>query len=301
MTGYQALRQRAAWIDLSDRGKIRVTGEDRARLLHALSTNDIQNLAPGQTVYAFFLNEKGRIIADAYISNLGDALWLDTEPELKDALTGHLDRYIIADDVTLEDQSDSFACIGIEGPQAPELAPKAGLQTNASATGQPALRAFLPAAEKAGYLARLAERDIPPATIDEARIVRLENGFPRYGDDISDKHLVQETQIRHAVHPNKGCYLGQEIVERIRSRATVHRTLRQFELHGELPQSGAALHAEGDDKPIGEITSASHYALPGFTRTLALGFVRIEVLERKASITYAGGTATPLEAPLALP
>jgi folate-binding protein YgfZ len=131
--------------------------------------------------------------------------------------------------------------------------------------------------------------------------LRILEGTPLYGVDITDRYLAQETNQTRALNFNKGCYLGQEIVERIRSRATVHRTLRQFELIGSLPVVGAELRAEGDDKPIGEITSAAHYALPGLPRTFALGFVRVEALERKAVITYSGGRAVPLDAPPALP
>ncbi len=108
MNGYEALRGGAAVVDLSDRGKIRVTGEDRARLLHAMSTNNIQELTPGHGLYAFFLNDKGRILADALIYNLGEALFLDLEPETGAKIFQHLDRYIIADDATLEDETTSF-------------------------------------------------------------------------------------------------------------------------------------------------------------------------------------------------
>ena len=116
MTGYEALRGSAAWIDLSARGKIRVTGEDRARLLHAMSTNHVAGLQPGEGLYAFFLTAQGRIVADANVYNLGEAILLDTEPETADKLREHLDKYIIADDVTLEDETAQWAEIGIEGP-----------------------------------------------------------------------------------------------------------------------------------------------------------------------------------------
>src|SRR5882757_2151295 len=98
MNGYQGLRTASAWIDLSARGKIRVTGEDRARLLHAMSTNHVQELATGEGLYTFFLNDKGRVLADAYVYNLGESLLLDTEPETAASLMAHLDKFIIADD-----------------------------------------------------------------------------------------------------------------------------------------------------------------------------------------------------------
>src|SRR5271157_610046 len=120
MKSYEALRTSAAWIDLSARGKIRVTGEDRARLLHAMTTNDIQHMQPGDGLYAFFLNAQGRILADAYIYHLGESFLLDTEPETAGKVLQHLDKYIIADDVTLEDQTAVWKAIGIEGPASAE-------------------------------------------------------------------------------------------------------------------------------------------------------------------------------------
>src|SRR5437899_2251371 len=120
--GYQALLQGAAILDLSPRGRIRVTGDDRARLLHAMTTNHVQQLKPGEGVYAFFLNAQGRILADAYVLCFGDHFLLDTEPETRTLVYEHLDRYIIADDVTLEDITDDTFCLGLEGPNAPSVA-----------------------------------------------------------------------------------------------------------------------------------------------------------------------------------
>src|SRR3954471_9308071 len=118
MNSYEALRSRAAWIHFAGRGQVRATGEDRARLLHAMSTNDINRLEPWRGLYAFFLTAQGRIIADANIYNLGESLWLETEPETREKLLSHLDKFIIADDVTLEDETENWAVIGVEGPEA---------------------------------------------------------------------------------------------------------------------------------------------------------------------------------------
>ncbi len=241
MTGYEALRESAAWIDLSARGKLRASGEDRARLLHAMSTNHIQDLQLGHGLYAFFLTAQGRILADANIYNRGEALFLDTEPETSDKLSSHLDKYIIADDVTIEDETGQWAAIGLEGPQSLECAGKLGIfapekkysvsdwetgfVARAASTGPEGIRIFLLPGHKGDLMRRFAELAIPNATASEARIVRLENGIPRYGEDITERYLPQETQAMHAVHFNKGCYLGQEIVERVRSRAQIHRLL----------------------------------------------------------------------------
>ncbi len=124
--GYQALREHAAWIDLSRRGKIRVTGEDRARLLHAMTTNHVEGLKPGEGCYAFFLNAQGRILGDANVLCFEDHILLDTEPETRHKLFEHLDRYIIADDATIEDATERLATIAVEGPESAAILGKLG-------------------------------------------------------------------------------------------------------------------------------------------------------------------------------
>src|SRR6266404_5485699 len=101
--GYKELREKAAFLDLSARGKIFASGEDRARLLHAMTTNHVQQLAPGHGCYAFFLNPQGRILSDVNLFALPGRILLDLEPETRERVYQHLDHYIIADDVTLED------------------------------------------------------------------------------------------------------------------------------------------------------------------------------------------------------
>jgi folate-binding Fe-S cluster repair protein YgfZ len=164
MKGYEALRGGAAWIDLSGRGHILVHGEDRKRLLHAMTTNHVEQLQAGQGCYAFFLNDKGRILADVNILARPEFLILDTEPETGALILEHLDKYIIADDVTLEDRSGSVAILGVEGPRAAEIlrargAPEVSGNTATaawgdrlvavlSATGGPGFRIFAPAEQK---------------------------------------------------------------------------------------------------------------------------------------------------------
>lgn len=301
MTGYEALRERTAWADVSGRGKIRVTGEDRARLLHAMSTNDVKNLAPGDGLYAFFLNDKGRILGDAYIYNTGESLLLDTEPETAEKLRDHLDRYLIADDAELSDETGQWAAIDLAGPAAlasarslglpvPEhrygIAPwAAGFLARVTGIGRDGLRVFLPAAQRQEFLDRLRALQIPGASAEECRIVRIENGAPRYGDEITERYLVQETQVADAVHSNKGCYLGQEIVERVRSRGQVHRVLTPIRIEGtHAPAPGAKLAADG--KPLAEIASAVYS--PAYREVAALAYVRSEAAENKAALVVEG-------------
>src|SRR5438046_10231789 len=112
--GYNALRETAGFLDLSARGKIWVTGEDRVRLLHAMTTNHIQQLEPGQGCYAFFLNAQGRILADANIFVLPDRILLDVEPDVRQKLHQHPDQVNIADDDTLEDSTDSLPALSAQ-------------------------------------------------------------------------------------------------------------------------------------------------------------------------------------------
>ena len=309
-TGYESLRSDAAWIDLSKHGKIRVTGEDRARLLHAMSTNDIKNLAQGDGLYAFFLTAQGRILADARIYNLGDSLLLDTEPETGPKLYAHLDKYIIADDAELHDETAQWAGIGLEGPRSYEKAsllgipvpqkPNAvevwntGFATRASSSHPDGIRLFGPQTEKTELLERLKSSGLPNASEEAADIVRLENGIPRYGNDITERYLVQETEAMHAVHSNKGCYLGQEIVERVRSRAQVHRYLRSLRIHTTAPpEPGTKLQVDG--KNLAEVTSAAYS--PALGDVVALAYVRTEATLAKPEFVVAG-TAPPLTAHL---
>jgi folate-binding protein YgfZ len=298
MNSYEALRSRAAWIDFSGRGQIRATGEDRARLLHAMSTNDINRLEPWRGLYAFFLTAQGRIVSDANIYNLGDYLWLDTEPETREKLLSHLDKYIIADDVTLEDETANRAVVGLEGPAALEAAAQlgeevptsefevkpwgAGFAVRVAATGPIGLRINLPAAERSKLVAQLEALGIPQANPEDVKIVRLENGRARYGEDISERYLVQETQILSAVSFNKGCYLGQEIVERVRSRGQVHRVLTPVRIRAaEAPGPGTKLRAA--DKDVGEITSAA--LSPALKEVVGLAYLRTENSTKGAQFT----------------
>jgi folate-binding protein YgfZ len=305
-SGYKALHETAAWMDLSGRGKIRVTGEDRARLLHAMCSQDIQSMKPGEGGYVFFLNAQGRILADANIFCFVDHFLLDTEPETARKVFEHLDRYIIADDVTLTDETGTTATFAIEGPQAEGALhdllsgvklPEADYQTVAwedrviakvSSTAAPGFFIFLPDHAKsdlAGKLANLAQADAA-----EARVARIENGRPRYGEEITERYLIQETGQLRGVHFNKGCYLGQEIVERVRSRAQIHRVLRRLEMDTtEVPTPGTKLTLASSDPPgpgeniapkaadAGEIASGTYS--PALGKVVALAYVRTPYAE----------------------
>ncbi len=270
--GYVALTRGTGVVDLSLRGRIRVTGEDRARLLHAMTTNHVQQMKPGEGIYAFFLNAQGRIQADVYILCFEDHLLLDLEPETRLPIYDHLDRFIIADDATLEDITDDTFCLGIEGPNAPDTSREAGFPVPneryshldwagmtiaaISSTGVPAVRIHGPAERKEELIQTLEAAGAIAASPEDAEMVRLEHFQPRFGVDIKESTLPQETQQTQALHFQKGCYLGQEIIERIRSRGHVNRLLMGFRMEGTTaPEAGTRVFAGG--KEAGEVTSAT--------------------------------------------
>jgi len=283
--GYQALTRAAAAIDLSDRTRIRLTGDDRARLLHALTTNHIQRLLPGHGCYTFFLNAQGRILADANIFVFAEHILIDAEPELRQPLWDHLDHYIIADDVTLHDDGDATFCLGVEGPKAGERLAELGAPTpsndfeheawddltvaRATFAGGAGYRIFGPTDRKRFALDRLY---LTSATEQDAEVVRIEHGRPRYGGDITIARLAAETGQTQALHFQKGCYLGQEIVERVRSRGHVNRHLVAIELDGETaPPAESKILVDG--KEVGEMTSAAFS--PHAHKVMAIGYVRV--------------------------
>jgi folate-binding protein YgfZ len=295
--GYQALTRAAAVIDLSARTRIRATGDDRARLLHALTTNHIQQLLPGHGCYTFFLNAQGRILADANIFVFAEHILIDTEAELRQPLWDHIDHYIIADDVTLHDDTDSTFCLGVEGPKAGERLAQLGapLPTNdfehAAWEGDLTVARvvgyciFGPAERKAALLDRLY---LTEATEEDAEVVRIEHGRPRYGKDITIARLAAETGQTHALHFQKGCYLGQEIVERVRSRGHVNRHLVKLEIDsGTAPAAESKILAEG--KEVGEITSAAFSPHAGKVR--ALGYIRVPYEKPGTSVEVDGAKA----------
>ena len=310
----------AAVYDLGYLTRIRITGEDRVRWLNGMVTSTVQSLPQGYGNYTLILNAQGRIQGDGSVYRAAGHLLLETDRSQAPRLLAHLDHFIIMDDVELQELDATNTTLGLAGPQATEILESLNLpvpETLAFVTAKlneipvtvvrahgvlvPRFELWLTADHLEEAWRILTNAGAVPAGFQALESLRVLEGTPLYGVDMSDRYLPQETNLSRALNFNKGCYLGQEIVERIRSRATVHRTLRQFELKGSMPSSGTELRVEGDDKPIGEISSAVHFCLPGLPRTFALGMIRIEALERKAVITYPGGSALPLDEPPALP
>ena len=292
-------------------GWIAVTGEDRVRWLNGMVTNSVQALTPGEGAYSFLLSAQGRIQGDATVWAEADRLLLQTSAAQVEPLMTLLDRFIIMDDVELADLTPEAHGLLVAGPRAVETLAAIGLPARASkllkrqtaiwqGQGFVLVNAYSPLVprfelwsnEAAGIIAlhdALRAAGAADCSAADVELLRIAEGTPRFGVDLRDRDLPQETAQTRALHFNKGCYLGQEIVERIRSRGNVHRTFARFTLQGATPAHGTPLLAE--DKPVGELTSIALALTNG--QQLALGFVRREVLERGLPLSYSGGSAVP--------
>ncbi len=303
---FQALLSDCGLYDLSSRAKIAVTGGDRVRWLNGMATNNVRDLAPGHGVYAFLLNAQGRIQADLYVFQRGDSLLIDTERGQREKVLQLFDHYIIADDVEVADIRDKLTGLGLTGPESrhvleragiavPELAPlqfvDVAWQHPLQHTTVTLLRSgkevreswqLWIAPEHAGELWNaLLKAGARPTGTTALNLFRISRGIPKFGVDIRERDLPQETGQTRALNFTKGCYLGQEIVERIRSRGAVHRQFTAFVVEGTLPEPGAKILAgEKEEKEVGEITSSAILPLPGGDRPVALGYLRREAAEK---------------------
>ena len=313
---FQALLSGCGLYDLNWRAKIAVTGGDRVRWLNGMVTNNVRDLVPGHGVYAFLLNAQGRIQADLYAFQRGDSLLVDTERAQREKVLQLFDRYIIADDVEIADVSDKLTAVGVTGPESRHVLECAGIAVPDFAhlqfadvawqqktitllrSGEEARESWQVwvAPEHAGELWDvLRQAGARPTGTTALNLFRISRGIPQFGVDIRERDLPQETGQTRALNFTKGCYLGQEIVERIRSRGAVHRQFTAFAVEGTLPEPGAKVLA--DEKEVGEITSGAILPLPGGDRPVALGYLRREA----AGKDLRAGTAKlkPASLPLA--
>ena len=291
---FSALREQCGVYDLGYRVKIALTGSDRVRWLNGMVTNNVRDLAPGQAVYAFLLNAQGHILGDLYAYNRGESIVVDTDSSQSEKILATFDHYIIMDDVEVKDLSAEVTALGIGGPKAHEILTSAGFAVpemkalqieSASWNGldcmlvrtddsQTAYEIWLPPTGVKQLWQALVAAGATPVGAQALELQRTVTGVPRYGVDIRERDLPQETEQARALNFNKGCYVGQEIVERIRSRGAVHRMFTGFIADAPVEPGSKVLTGE---KPVGEITSTARVHLANADRTVALGYIRREV------------------------
>ncbi|HTI72838.1 MAG TPA: glycine cleavage T C-terminal barrel domain-containing protein, partial [Candidatus Limnocylindria bacterium] len=308
--------------DLSFRGRICLTGADRVRLLNGQVTNDVKKLEAGQGCYAALVTAKGKMQADLNIHALSEELLLDFEPGLTPALLERFDHYIVADDVQVVDVAPYYGLISVQGPLAPEVVKALDLGVELPARRYSSTKAPVPDVGEL-YIVRnprlgtdgvdlyvptdglgmvfdktvAAARALGGGPIGwtAAEVMRIEAGIPRFGADMDETNLPPEAGLEgSAISYSKGCYIGQEVIARIKTYGQVAKALRGLWLPAGcqvLPAKGDKLTLEG--KEIGYVTGAT--TSPKWKRPLALGYIRRECNQAGTKlILRSGGQEIPV-------
>lgn len=297
-----------ALVDRSDRLRLRMTGPDRAKCLHNLTTNDVKRLAEGAGCEAFVTSPQGKTLALITVANRPEFLLIGADAEAQNGLLAHLAKYSVFDDTQIENISPETFELHVAGPQLDVLVERLAIPrpgdarlSSAEATlagaaitllrddplGPLGLTLIGPAdAKDRAWDALLAvgqHNGVVPLRASDAELLRIAAGTPIFGRDLTADNLPQEVgRDRRAINFVKGCYLGQETVARIDALGHVNKHLRQLHLEGPLPPSGTALTIDG--KPAGTVTSAA--ALMGEPFAIGLGYVRSAHLAPGTLLTY---------------
>lgn len=315
---HQALTRGAGLVDLTERTRIELTGDDRASFLHNLSTNDIKGLAAGSGCEAFLLNARGHVLGHVFVICRPQSLVIETVPGQQESLLAHLDRYLIREKVELHPRTADWGELLLAGPRAAELLssllgapPPAKRLANIVAQwrDQPLPVVRVEMTQPGGYLI-FCTQDSASAVADALvahgavrcsstafDAARIEAGFPWYGRDITDKTLPQEVaRDQLAISFKKGCYIGQETVARIDALGHVNKSLVcvRFD-RPEVPPDGAELRLSGDI--VGQITSAVFSSRLG--SALGLAYVRRGSDRAGVKLESAFGAAEVVALPLA--
>ncbi len=311
------VRQGIGLFEMQDRGLLEVRGTDRIRWLDGMITADVKAIekrGEGAGCYALLLTHRGAIVADLHVGRIGEALLLECSKSELARIRAVLEKMIIADDVVLADRSDELAVIGIEGARAGDVLAQAsdgaslpaseawgevaiaGMRALVAGFGWSGERAFqlrvAPAERTAvrGALEDAAKSLGVDAVAGDAALLemlRIEAGIPALGAELDEEVLPPEARLERAIANNKGCYVGQEIVARLRSRGQVNHLLVGLRFEGtESPRPGAPLSASG--RATGEITSVVVSPTEG---PIGLGYVRREHAEIGTRVEFAGGSA----------
>ncbi len=290
---YRAVLEKAGLIDLSWRAKVAATGPDRVSFLHAMISNDLEQLPENAGCYATLLTANGRIVADFYCYKLPDQILLDVQGDSSGKLITTLEKFIIMDDVTLEDVTGRWSHIALQGPRALELFRET---TGVTAPPQPLqlcsfesdgcsclvirkgslhdvgleVVGWPPGVDrmKRDLLGREEVEGVGPEALD---LLRLERGIPLYGVDMDETNYPMEARLEAAISLTKGCYIGQEVVAKATHIGGVNRLLCRLLLPpGPVPPGRAAIWA--GEKKVGFVTSAA--TSPRLQRPIALAYLR---------------------------
>ncbi|PYM20926.1 MAG: hypothetical protein DMD81_00975 [Candidatus Rokuibacteriota bacterium] len=295
---YDAVRRAVGVVDHSGNGVLEVTGRDRAAFLHAMLSNDVKSLAAGQGCAASLLDVHGKIQTFLWVLALEDRVLLLTPPGRAQSTIDALDAYLFSEKAYFLDATGEFAIPMLAGPEAPALvhrltgaslpdAPWGHLSASLASvsirvvrgggeTGEPEALLLVPAPDGETVWQKVIEAGARPFGLAALESLRIESGTPAFGDDADSSVLLPEIPFLDKVSYTKGCYVGQEVVVRIRDRGHVNRMLRGLVLDGEsVPTRGATIVADGNE--AGRVTSAAWSF--GLKRPIALGFVKRQQAE----------------------
>jgi len=258
------------YADRSDRGKLRLTGPQRAWFLHQILTQDFEDITPGEARAATLLTAHGRMVGYMEVVATEDELLVHFERELVATLPDAIRFYVLATDVQITDVTDEMGLLLVAGDGSERIVGDLGPSVVAHPTaelGIPATYVWVPRAKLGGVAATISDAGAAPATEDELEAIRIEHAIARWGHEMDDKTFPQEVSIDdRAVHYDKGCYVGQEAMAKIHLRGKVNRRMRTLEGSEELEPGQELMN--GDER-IGVVTSVSG--------TRALGMLRYTV------------------------
>ena len=308
---HHAVRNSVGISDVSHRGRFAVTGEDRAKFLHRIISNDVESLLPGQGTYAMLLTHRGKVIADFNVYVLKDMIGIDNAPETTEILFSELDKYIIADDVEISNLTAETGAIAVHGPKSSDLVESVlGTQeldalperhnafheadalfnhtvvcVRTDTVGETGYTLYTTAEGLESLWERLISEgeqySVQPIGWNALESLRIEAGTPRCGTELTDAVIPLEAELEHAIDFEKGCYIGQEIVARMKYRGHPNRLLRGIEIDGGSSSECPEIHQDApvfsEDKEIGWITSSTFS--PTLGKPIAMAYVRMAVTE----------------------
>lgn len=303
---YHAGCQAAAVADMSQRAVLRVSGPERTEFLHSFLSNHVSDLEPGQGNHSTLMTPQGKLLGDMAMLMGEEEIRLILEPAARQNVFEVLDKYAILSEVEVEDDSARYGQLSVQGPQAAACIAGAGIEAPVAeltepyywigATWQDTLLSICRSklTEAGGYdvlvgaqaavnlWQALVGAGAQPLGFEAFNVLRLEAGVPLYGADMDDSHIPVQANLVDAISYDKGCYVGQEVVAKIRSLGQVNRLLKGLVLDGStVPPTGAKLSL-GDEK-CGVITSA--VMSPKLGKPIALGYVRRKILEMNQALT----------------
>lgn len=301
---YDALKNNVAVFDLSHWTKLAVTGSERKPFLHGMVTNEVKKLEPGMGNYSLFLNAKGKILADCFISDAGESLFLYGRETNRKPLFEGLNKYLIMEDAEIVDRTEQYAMFSVQGQNAESIFKKIepsitlpmemyhftetfvnGISCRIYRSNHTVYGGFdmiLGLDNAATLWNALQENRCPPAGFDVLECARVEAGIPVLNHELDDTVIPQEAELHHAISFEKGCYIGQETVARLHFRGHVNRELTGFVLDTEhVPDGSIVLHHDG--KEAGKITSVVRSF--ELEKVIGLGYLRVALRQPGTDLT----------------